>query len=76
MLLCKGIEAPSNLSCPIAVPTQGSGSDFTAGMMAEVTPIDSKDTMVVHVYHLMNHGVFHMFFAKEAVLAQQYPVIL
>ena len=70
MLLCECVEPTSDFSCPVAVATQSGRSDFTAGMVTEVAPVHAKDTVIVHVDHLVDHGVFHMFFAEETVLAE------
>lgn len=45
-------------------------------MMAEVVPVDVEDTVVVHMDHLMDHGVLLMLFAKESVLTEKDAVVL
>jgi hypothetical protein len=49
---------------------------LTACMMAEVVPVDVEDTVVVHMDHLMDHGVLLMLFAKESVLTEKDAVVL
>jgi hypothetical protein len=43
--------------------------------MAEVVPVHVKDAVVIHMDHLMDHGMFLMLFAKKSVLAEQDTVV-
>ena len=49
---------------------------LAAGVVAEVIPVEIEDTVVVHMNHLVDHGMFLMLFAKESVLTEEDTVVL
>ena len=44
-------------------------------MMSNVVPINVKLRMIVHMYQLMNQGVFHVLFIDKAVLTEKDSVL-
>jgi hypothetical protein len=75
MLLGECIETSSYFASPSAISTQTSCTDLTTGVVFAVGPIDLESTVVKHVNHLMDHGIFLMLFGEEAVLTQQNAIL-
>lgn len=48
---------------------------LTAGVVAQVVPLDVEDAVVVHVDHFVDHGVLLVLLAEESVLAQKNAVV-
>lgn len=44
-------------------------------MVADVVPVDVELCVVVHVHHLVNERVLHVFFIYKAVLAEHDAVV-
>lgn len=49
---------------------------LTASVVAKIVPVEVEDTVVVHMDHLVDHGMLLMLFAKESVLAEEDTVVL
>lgn len=76
VLFCECVVSTAHLPTPIAVSTQCCCADLTAGVVAEVIPVEVEDTVVVHMDHFMDHGMLLMLFAKESVLAEEDTMVL